>query len=108
MYCYLTVGNLGICGSPDFFQEKMTGLMQSLNYIRCYIDDLLIISKNSYADHLGKLREVLRRLLNAGLRVNAAKSFFATGDRVSRIHTYPRRHQASTGKVHGNISSKKT
>ena len=55
----------------------MTGLMQSLDYIRCYIDDLLKISKDSYADHLGKLREVLRRLLNAGLRVNAAKSFFA-------------------------------
>ena len=68
---------MGICGSPDFFQEKMTGLMQSLDYIRCYIDDLLIISKDSYADHLIEIREVLRRLLNAGLRVNAAKSFFA-------------------------------
>ena len=100
---------MGICGSPDFFQEKMTGLMQSLDYIRCYIDDLLIISKDSYADHLSKIREVLRRLLNAGLRVNAAKSFLcASGDRVSWIHTYPRRNQTSTGKVHGNISSKKT
>ena len=68
---------MGICGSPDFFQEKMTGLMQSLDYIGCYIDDLLIISKDSYTDHLSKLREVLRRLLNAGLRVNAAKSYFA-------------------------------
>ena len=66
---------MGICGSPDFFQEKMTGLMQSLDYIQCYIDDLLIISKDSYADHLGKLREVLSRLLNASLRVNA-ESFF--------------------------------
>ena len=75
-YSYLRLP-MGICGSPDFFQEKMTGLMQSLDYIRCYIDDLLIISKDSYADHLSKIREVLRRLLNAGLRVNAAKSFFA-------------------------------
>ena len=46
---------MGIWGSPDFFQEKMTGLMQSLDYIRCYIDDLLIISKDSYADHLRRL-----------------------------------------------------
>ena len=55
----------------------MTGLMQQLDYIRCYIDDLLIITKDSYADHLTKLREVLRRLLTAGLHVNAAKSYFA-------------------------------
>ena len=75
-YSYLRLP-MGISGSPDFFQEKMTGLMQSLDYIRCYIDDLLIISKDSYADHLSKLRVVLRRLLTAGLRVNAAKSFFA-------------------------------
>ena len=75
-YSYLRLP-MGICGLPDFVQEKMTGLMQSLDYIRCYIDDLLIISKDSYADHLSKLREVLRRLLNAGLRVNAAKSYFA-------------------------------
>ena len=68
---------MGISGSPDFFQEKMTGLMQQLDHIRCYIDDLLIITKDSYADHLTKLREVLRRLLTAGLRVNAAKSYFA-------------------------------
>ena len=37
----------------------------------------MIISKDIYADHLGKLREVLHTLLNADLRVNAAKSYFA-------------------------------
>ena len=75
-YSYLRLP-MGICGSPDFFQEKMTGLMQSLDYIRCYIDGFLIISKDSYAAHLIKIREVLRRLLNADLRVNMAKPFFA-------------------------------
>ena len=74
-YSYLRLP-MGICGSPDFFQERMTGLMESLEYIRCYIDDLLIITRESFEDHLKKLREVLRRLQKAGLRINAAKCYF--------------------------------
>jgi hypothetical protein len=48
-----------------------------LEYIRVYIDDLLVIIKGSYNDHLEKLDEVLQRLKSAGLKVNAKKSFFA-------------------------------
>ena len=68
---------MGISGSPDFFQEKMTNLMTSLEYVRTYIDDLLIISSASYDGHLLKVEEVLSRLQKAGLRVNATKSSFA-------------------------------
>ena len=47
-------------------------LMESLEYARAYIDDLLCISRNSLEYHLGKnLEEVLRRLRDAGLKVNA-------------------------------------
>ena len=46
-------------------------LMESLEYARAYIDDLLCISRNSLEDHLEKLEEVLRRLRDAGLKVNA-------------------------------------
>ena len=52
--------------------------MESLEYVRAYIDDLLVITRGSLEDHLEKLREVLRRLREAGLKVNAAKSFFCT------------------------------
>ena len=47
-YSYLRLP-MGVSGSPDFFQERMTGLMASLEYIRVYIDDLLIITRDSYA-----------------------------------------------------------
>ncbi len=47
-----------------------------MEYVRAYHDDLLCISKLSLEDHLEKLEEVLRRLHNAGLKVNAAKSTF--------------------------------
>ena len=38
----------------------------------------MVITKGTLEDHLEKLREVLRRLHGAGLKVNAAKSFFCT------------------------------
>ena len=44
--------------------------MESLEYVRVYLDDLLCISKLSLEDHLEKLEEVL------GLKANAAKLTF--------------------------------
>jgi hypothetical protein len=67
---------MGIAGSPDIFQGKMSELMESLEYVRAYLDDLLCISKLSLEDHLEKLEEVLRQLHDAGLKVNAAKLTF--------------------------------
>ncbi len=67
---------MGIAGSPDIFQGKMLELMESLEYVRAYLDDLLCISKLSLEDHLDKLEEVLRLLSKAGLKVNAAKLTF--------------------------------
>ncbi len=69
---------MGIAGSPDIFQGKMLELMESLEYVRAYLDDLLCISKLILEDHLEKLEEVLRQLRDAGLKVNAAKSTFCT------------------------------
>ncbi len=40
----------------------MMELMESLEYVRAYIDDLLYISRGSLEDHLEKLEEVLKRL----------------------------------------------
>ena len=71
---------MGLCNSPDIFQEKMSILMGDLEYIRTYIDDLLCITKGTWEDHLEKLEEVFKRLQNAGLKVNARKSFFGRGE----------------------------
>ncbi len=51
---------MGIAGSQDIFQGKMLELMESLEYVRAYLDDLLCISKLSLEDYLDKLDEVLR------------------------------------------------
>jgi hypothetical protein len=51
----------------------MLELMETLEYVQAYLDDLLCISRSSLEDHLEKLEEVLRRLLDADLKVNAEK-----------------------------------
>ena len=43
--------------------------MAGLEFVRAYIDDLLIISKTTWDDHLTKLETVLKRLKKAGLKL---------------------------------------
>jgi hypothetical protein len=50
----------------------MMHLMEALEYVRAYIDGLLVITRGTLEDHLEKLMEVLRRLREAGLTVNTA------------------------------------
>ena len=40
---------MGLCNSPDIFQEKMKELFNGLynEYVRTYIDDLMILSIES-------------------------------------------------------------
>jgi len=56
----------------------MMDLMAFLEYVRAYIDDLLIITRGALDHHIEKIEIVLARLRDAGLKVNAAKLFFCT------------------------------
>ena len=50
--------------------------MIGLEFARAYIDDLLVITTGNFNDHLNDLEQVLSRLSESGLKVNAPKSFF--------------------------------
>ena len=67
---------MGLSNSPDIFQENMSNLFRDLDFVREYIDDLLITTTGNLEDHLTKVDTVLSRLRKAGLQVNAKKSFF--------------------------------
>jgi len=68
---------MGLCNSPDIFQEKMSELMDGLAFVRTYIDDLLCLTEGTFSDHLEKVELVLQRPQKAGLKVKVTKSFFA-------------------------------
>ena len=74
-YQYLRLP-MGVNVSPDIFQEKMSILMDGLEFVCTYLDNLLVISNSTFEDHLRQLSTVLRRLRRAGLKINAEKSSF--------------------------------
>jgi hypothetical protein len=68
---------MGLCNSPDIFQEKMNDLLDGLlDTMRVYINDILHVTKGACEDNLTGLEEVFSRLRQAGLRINAKKSNF--------------------------------
>jgi len=69
---------MGICIAGDVFQERMNELFGHLPYVRCYIDDVLIITKGSWEEHCEALNTVFTLMIEHGLKVhvNAMKSFF--------------------------------
>ena len=75
-YEYLNL-SMGLCHSPDIFQEKMNKLFPDLETVLAYIDDLLIITDKLFENHLLEIEKVLRWLQKVGLKVNINKSFFA-------------------------------
>jgi hypothetical protein len=54
----------------------MNDLLDGLDTVHVYIDDILHVTKGAWEDHLEGLEEVYRPLQNAGLKVNAKKSNF--------------------------------
>ena len=69
---------MGVKTSPSIFQSKIAELMMGLDFVSAYLDDVLMITKNDFQDHLKCLRKVLERIRSANLRINVEKSFFAT------------------------------
>jgi hypothetical protein len=54
----------------------MSKLVQDMEHVKTYLDDLLIQTNRSFKDHLIKIEMVLARLSTAGIRVNTSKSKF--------------------------------
>jgi hypothetical protein len=66
------------CLDPNVIQNVMSKLVHNMEYVKTYLDDLLILTNNSFKDHILKLDMVLARLSTTGMRVNISKSkFFA-------------------------------
>jgi hypothetical protein len=50
-YSYLRLP-MGMSGSGDIFQAEMMDLMEALEYVQAYVDDLLCITRGTLEDHL--------------------------------------------------------
>lgn len=66
---------MGLKISADVFQREISKLFEDLPYVLVYIDDILMVTKESYEDHLEKLREVFQRLRKKGVQLNPKNPF---------------------------------
>lgn len=68
----------GIASAPGIFQREMEKICQGLEFVSCYLDDILIGGK-TLEHHTEILNAVLERLKKVGLTVNKEKcEFFKT------------------------------
>ncbi|KAI0992789.1 hypothetical protein K3495_g15396, partial [Podosphaera aphanis] len=69
----------GLCGALATFQRYINDILYDLldNCVTAYLDDVLIYSSNR-KEHIEHVREVLKRLQDAGLQIDLAKSEFHT------------------------------
>ena len=58
----------GIASAPSIFQRLMDTMLQDIPGTICYLDDILVTGKND-EEHFKNLEEVLKRLMNARLRL---------------------------------------
>lgn len=66
----------GLRNAPSTFQRFMDTVLKDLNFVFCYIDDILVFS-NDNEEHLNHLNLLFERLEKFGLSINAEKcSFF--------------------------------
>ena len=65
----------GVASAPSIFQRVMENLLQGIQGVCVYIDDILITG-SSESEHLRNLAEVLSRLESAGMRLKKEKCAF--------------------------------
>ena len=65
----------GINSAPGIFQRVMEGLLQGMDGVIVYIDDILVTGKTR-TEHIKTLDEVLTRLGNAGFHLIRTNAYF--------------------------------
>ena len=42
----------GVCNIPNIFQENIPELLEGFDMVQAYIDNILVITKDNFVDHL--------------------------------------------------------
>ena len=67
---------MGMCSLGDIFQDKVNKLLGDVEAVKTYIDDILVLSKESFYKHTDKLRIIYGTLHATYLKLNALKCSF--------------------------------
>ena len=67
---------MGMCALGYIFQYKVEELLSDIEGVKTYIDDILVLGKDSFEKHIYWLRIICGRLSASGLKVNGPKRSF--------------------------------
>jgi hypothetical protein len=65
----------GVASAPSIFQRYMESLLQGIDGVSVYIDDILVTG-STVDEHICTLDKVLERIVSAGLTLNKSKCYF--------------------------------
>ena len=71
---------MGVACSPDIFQAKIYELLGDIEGTKAYIDDILVVKKGSFDEHLNQLDKIFRRCQKANLKLNPLKCRFGLNE----------------------------
>ena len=71
---------MGVSCSPDIFQSKIYDLLGDIEGTKAYIDDILVVNKGSFKDHLKQLEEIFRRCQKTNIKLNEDKCRFGLNE----------------------------
>ena len=67
---------IGMCTSREIFQAKVDNILGDIEGIKTYIDDILVLSKDIFENHIEQLIIIFSRLCAAGLKGDAPNCSF--------------------------------
>ena len=74
VYCFKRMP-FGICSAPEFYQKAMEKILDGLEGVLCYMDDVLVYGGDE-EEHWSRLEKVLRRISQSGVTLKREKCEF--------------------------------
>jgi len=65
----------GLKNAPIFFQRVMDQVFDGVDFLKCYIDDILVYNKG-FLQHLDHLEELFKRLHEVNMKIHRKKCEF--------------------------------
>ena len=80
----------GICSAPEYFQRKMSQILDGIEGVQCHMDDMLVYGRNK-EEHDDRLIKVLHRIQDAGITLNKDKCEFHKDQLIFLGHVIDKR-----------------
>ena len=95
---------MSICTSRYILQAKVDKILGDIEGAKTYIDDILVLIKDCFMNHIEQLRIIFRRFCASGLKANATKCGFGLKEISQLGHLIKREGiKTDTRKLKGNM-----